>query len=365
MKIYNHSIEILEDIIHLNSVYSMRKKAKGVLTRGCVVTSLVVIFFIANSVKKVEANTYSPSVGNCVSTPASLTVGQVTAPGTTALPADGSGTFSNVIGCNASGNGQDGVSVFGTYAQGTGSGASTFGFFSTAAQWASAFGLSGTATGVASTALGFGARALSNSSVAIGGAGGNGTTPLTPANSTTASGVGAIAIGSNATRGAQTNANDAIAIGGQSTVSAISGIAIGRGSSATGTFGLAAGDGANAGANAIAFGHGASASGSASISIGTGNTVSGNNSGAIGDPSTISGNNSYSIGNNNSIISNNAFVLGNNISIPTGLDGSVVLGNNSTVSASVPTATGTINGVTYNFAGSAPVAGGVVSVGAA
>ncbi|HEY3983366.1 YadA family autotransporter adhesin [Cedecea sp.] len=58
-------------------------------------------------------------------------------------------------------------------------------------------------------------------------------------------------------------------------------------------------------------------------------------------------------------------MLGNNISIPTGLDGSVVLGNNSTVSASVPTATGTINGVTYNFAGSAPVAGGVVSVGAA
>ncbi|MDF3201815.1 YadA-like family protein [Pseudomonas sp. 1912-s] len=63
-------------------------------------------------------------------------------------------------------------------------------------------------------------------------------------------------------------------------------------------------------------------------------------------------------------MSNNAFALGNNITIPTGLDGAVVLGNNSTVAASTPTANATINGVTYTFAGAAPAAGGVLSVGA-
>ncbi|OAE10481.1 hypothetical protein AZH11_26580 [Pseudomonas simiae] len=42
-----------------------------------------------------------------------------------------------------------------------------------------------------------------------------------------------------------------------------------------------------------------------------------------------------------------------------------MLGNNSTVAASAPTASATINGVTYNFAGATPAAGGVLSVGAA
>ena len=294
-----------------------------------------------------------------------MLVGQVVAAPPSAGPTDGSGTFSTVLGCNASGSGQNAVSVFGVYASAVGEGGSAFGFYSLAGKWASGFGLSSTATGIGSTALGFGARAISTNAVAIGGAGGNGVTALTVANSTTASGVGSIAIGSNTLRGAQAAGTDAIAIGGQSTASFSSGIAIGRGSTSAGAFGLAAGDGASASTNGIAIGKGTIATGTSSISIGLGNNVSGNNSGAIGDPSTVTGANSYSLGNNNSVASNNAFALGNNITIPTGLDGSVVLGNDSTVSASVPTAGATINGVTYNYAGATPVVGGVVSVGSA
>ncbi|VVN62872.1 Autotransporter adhesin SadA [Pseudomonas fluorescens] len=294
-----------------------------------------------------------------------MLIGQVVAAPPTMGPTDGSGTFSSVLGCNASGGGQHAVSVFGTYASAVGEAGSAFGFYSLAGKWASGFGLSSTATGIGSTALGFGARAISTNAVAIGGAGGNGVTALTVANSTTASGAGSIAIGSNTLRGAQAAGTDAIAIGGQSTASFSSGIAIGRGSTSAGAFGLAAGDGASASTNGIAIGTGAIATGTSSISIGLGNNVSGNNSGAIGDPSTVTGANSYSLGNNNSVASNNAFALGNNITIPTGLDGSVVLGNDSTVSASVPTAGDTINGVTYNYAGATPVVGGVVSVGSA
>ncbi|PWC14586.1 adhesin, partial [Brenneria roseae subsp. roseae] len=123
------------------------------------------------------------------------------------------------------------------------------------------------------------------------------------------------------------------------------------------------GDATTAGSNAVAIGTSSTATGTNSISIGTGNTVSGNNSGAIGDPSVVTGTGSYSIGNDNTIDANNAFALGNNISIGTGLDGAVVLGDNSTVSAANATASTTLNGTTYNFAGGTPTAGDVVSVG--
>ncbi|HWT21840.1 MAG TPA: hypothetical protein VN280_23295, partial [Variovorax sp.] len=117
--------------------------------------------------------------------------------------------------------------------------------------------------------------------------------------------------------------------------------------------------------SAIAIGDGARASGDRSISIGTGNIVSGNNSGAIGDPTTITGSGSYSLGNNNTINANNAFVVGNNVTVGTGLDGAVVLGNASTANAAVPTASGTVGGITYGtYAGNNPAAGSIVSVGA-
>ncbi|MBF6025000.1 ESPR-type extended signal peptide-containing protein [Lysobacter niastensis] len=144
--------------------------------------------------------------------------------------------------------------------------------------------------------------------------------------------------------------------------------ATGGDSKAGGDNSLAIGPDAETGAaatDAIAIGNGAKAVGASSISIGTGNVVSGNNSGAIGDPSYINADDAYAIGNNNTINAQKAFVLGNNVSVAAGLDGAVVLGDGSNVSAATPTTSGVVGGTTYTYAGGAPMAGGVVSVGAA
>ncbi|AOJ48359.1 YadA family autotransporter adhesin [Burkholderia thailandensis] len=164
-----------------------------------------------------------------------------------------------------------------------------------------------------------------------------------------ASGAGAVAVGG----GAEATAQGAVAIGGATSVN-----------SATALSGYASASGINA----VAIGSGAQATGSQSISIGTGNVVSGANAGAFGDPSTVTGTGSYSFGNNNTINANNAFVLGSNVTIGSGLDGSVALGNGTTVAAANPTSSATITTTSggqltlSGFAGANPTS--VVSVGA-
>ena len=161
----------------------------------------------------------------------------------------------------------------------------------------------------------------------------------------------------------EAGADSSVAMGHNTFVSsnATNAVAIGSGSKAMGE-------------SAIALGHGSEASGKQSISIGTGNKVTGNHSGAIGDPNTVSGNESYALGNNNTISADKSFVVGNNVSIDAkasdmsasngaSFNGSVALGNGSTVSAPVGTASTTIQGTKYDFAGSKPV--GTVSVGSA
>ena len=126
------------------------------------------------------------------------------------------------------------------------------------------------------------------------------------------------------------------------------------------------------GNNSVSIGRGSNVSGDNSRSVGTGNEVSGDRSGAIGDPNTISGNDSYAMGNDNTIAANKSFVLGNNVTIASSasdmskangatFQGSVALGDSSTVAAAVGTASTKIRGETYQFAGSKPV--GTVSVG--
>ena len=327
--------------------------------------------------------------GTCGSSGSNPTVGRIPMPNTVNGPsglgyplAGGSGTYSLAAGCSATVD----VSVLGGTAYGgfatvTGQGGIAVGFNSQAGTWSLAVGLETRATSAGSTAVGFGSQALSANSIAIGGAGGDGTTPLSVANSTIANAAGSIAIGANASRGAQTGGTDSIAVGGQSTVAsgATSGIAIGRGAtvSAAATYGVAQGDGATAqsandialgrgaatasgstgsnialgngavagsgtAANAIAIGKGSQATGASSLSIGMGNKVSGANSGAIGDPTTITGAGSYSLGNNNTINANKAFVVGSNVTVATGLDGSIVLGDGSTIAA--PSGTGYATG---------------------
>ena len=71
-----------------------------------------------------------------------------------------------------------------------------------------------------------------------------------------------------------------------------------------------------------------------STAVGYKNKVSGNHSGAFGDPNVVTGNGSYAFGNDNTIKGDNNFVLGNNVSMDAGIQNSVALGNNSTVSSS-------------------------------
>ena len=74
--------------------------------------------------------------------------------------------------------------------------------------------------------------------------------------------------------------------------------------------------------------------GNYSTAVGYKNKVTGNHSGAFGDPNVVTGNGSYAFGNDNNIAGDNNFVLGNNVNIGSGIQNSVALGNNSTVSSS-------------------------------
>ena len=74
--------------------------------------------------------------------------------------------------------------------------------------------------------------------------------------------------------------------------------------------------------------------GNNSTAVGYKNKVTGNHSGAFGDPNVVTGNGSYAFGNDNNIAGDNNFVLGNNVNIGSGIQNSVALGNNSTVSSS-------------------------------
>ena len=97
----------------------------------------------------------------------------------------------------------------------------------------------------------------------------------------------------------------------------------------------------NIGTNAIAVGNNSLVTGKNAIGIGTNGLITGEDAIGIGRDNTITGVGSVTIGSNNSIQSNNAFAIGNNINIPTGMNNSVVIGNNSTAKA--PT---TVDGIT-------------------
>jgi|GEM_PF-677181 len=210
-----------------------------------------------------------------------------------------------------------------------------------------AFGSGANATATISTAFGLGSSATAGGATALGGGTlAQGSYSLAAGEASVASGNYSIAEG----KSAWASGTESIAMGRKSIASNTDAMALGANTSATGV-------------NSLAMGNGAQASGTSSISIGTGNLVNGNNSGAHGDPSTINGNNSYSVGNNNTISSDNAFVMGNTVNVGTGLNGAVVLGNNSTVAAATATPGATIGGNAFTFAGGAPAAGDVVSIG--
>ncbi|UKK84096.1 YadA-like family protein [Sphingopyxis sp. BSN-002] len=298
------------------------------------------------------------------------------------------------IGTDASALGQDGVAVGASATSGAtgynvaiGAGGTSANANSTN-EGAVAIGVSQFATGDGAVALGSYNTATGDGSVAIGRvsfATGDGSLAL--GDSVTASGNRAVALGTTSSA----MADSGVALGnGAKADSGDSAVAIGRIANASGAFAIAMGDSARAsaedalafGSNAqssgigsIAVGLGSQVSGDQSIAIGVGHDVSGDRSGAFGDPTTITGNDSYAIGNDNVIDADQAFVLGNNVTIAAGTDRAVSLGHNSNVTVAdgvalgagsiadtvVGTASATINGTTYNFAGAVPLS--TVSVG--
>jgi len=235
---------------------------------------------------------------------------------------------------------------------------------------------------VGSTALGFGSNATNLNSLAIGGAGGDGTTALSVADSTTASGSGAIAIGSNATRGAQATGQDAIAVGGQATAANLSSIAIGRAGQSASTRGIAIGDAAVASAAAIdsvaigssanvadfqsvAIGFSTQAQSSSSVAFGP-NARAGSTATpallaqiAIGNAALATGDRGVAIGSGANATGDNTLAIGRRAVAANA--GAVALGLDSVTAAAVATTSATINGTTYTFAGITPAS--TVSVG--
>ena len=86
--------------------------------------------------------------------------------------------------------------------------------------------------------------------------------------------------------------------------------------------------------NSLAIGFSNTVSGNSSSTFGVENIVTGNYSTAVGYKNKVSDNGSYAFGNDNTINGDNNFVLGNNVNIGAGIQNSVALGNNSTVSSS-------------------------------
>lgn len=140
---------------------------------------------------------------------------------------------------------------------------------------ATAVGASATASGFQSVALGYNAKAITgNSTLALG-------------NSATASGFQATAIGVNAK--ASTN-NNALAVGTNSEATGESSSAIGTSSKATGQH---------------------------AVAIGTSSLSTGANSFALGYNSEASAQNSIAIGNGSVANNSNTIIIGNNLSVPT------------------------------------------------
>lgn len=159
--------------------------------------------------------------------------------------------------------------------------------------YAIALGEGATANTTYATAIGRSATASSEGAVAIGGALSNVSVNgvLTNFNSASASGAGAIALGSAA-------ASDAGAIAiGSATAPGEGAIAIGRGAKSSGGA-VAIGDAATVSSGfSVALGYSATASGLIAVAIGHGATASGKNSTAIGKGATVSADNTIVLGN--------------------------------------------------------------------
>ncbi|MGY0557428.1 YadA-like family protein [Lysobacter sp. A421] len=286
-----------------------------------------------------HANTLEDGTETCIGGAGLSTIGRIATNPTVDDPEDGTGSFSTVAGCEATGKDQTAATVYGAWSSVTGKGGAAFGFNSQAGQWATAVGLESRATGRGSTALGYGVIASGLNAVAIGGSSSNvAGESLSVLNSTTASGVYSIAIGASNSKGAQATANSAIAIGGNAASSGLGTVALGASSVASAERATALGVGAAAaGVSSVALGDGAVAAGDRAVAIGNNTLAPGTNSIAMGYQATA---NEYaiSLGSGSDATGDNSLAVGR-ISQATGL-AALAMGYQAAASAEYATAVG-------------------------
>lgn len=289
--------------------------------------TLLAVLLAATCGMAPEAPADTLGTGACISEGGDAApVGRQPSVNTTGGPVDGSGTFSLVAGCNASGNNGFGVTVHGARAAVDGQGGVAVGYGSAAGQWAVATGAESIASGVGAVATGAGSVSSGRNAVAIGGAGGADDTKLLPLEQATlASGEGAIAIGANAERGAQATGGNAIALGGESHAAGQQAVAIGQQSNASGSM-------------AVAVGHLAQASGESSVALGDRSVAEGLNASALSSYATAQGWKATAVGHGSSAVGEHALAVGINNTAKA--DRAAVLGILSTASATSALALG-------------------------
>ncbi|WP_316167682.1 MULTISPECIES: hypothetical protein [unclassified Bradyrhizobium] len=227
---------------------------------------------------------------------------------------------------------------------------------SASAQGAAALGSGASASGIGSTALGRRAVAAAASAVALGdGASAQTGSAVAIGASATALGGKAVSIGAGNTA----NGDGAVAIGDPNTATGTGAVAQGSNNTATGNGTTAIGASNMVGGGGQAVGTAGTAAQGA-VGIGYSNTVVGQGSVALGNSSQALQAGSIAMGDAAVANATKSLALGSGATASNAND--VALGSGSTTAAPVPTASATINGTTYNFAGTSPTS--VVSVGA-
>jgi autotransporter adhesin len=248
--------------------------------------------------------------GSCVNgmQTAGGVVGSKTYPDTPGQATDGTGTYSTVAGCGASGGGQLAATGFGGFAKVEGQGGTALGFDTKAAKWATAVGLQALADGEGSSALGYGAQATFKYTAALG-AGARATSPwatavgneaIASAQEGAAFGQGAAASNTQATAiGSSSNASglrsaalgykanatkeDAVALGNAANAAGLRSMALGPHSVAAQDYGTAVGSRANVnGQEGTALGQGTAAGSDYATAVGSGANADGTQSTALG-----------------------------------------------------------------------------------
>ncbi len=180
---------------------------------------------------------------------------------------------------------------------------------------------------------------------------------------TVAAGEGSVALGEGSKTGA--GAKDAVAVGPNAQVDGANGVAVGSKAQTQGEGGVAVGDGAKVGADAkdaVAVGQDAKADGAGSVALGNNAQTIGQGGVAIGQDAKIgaAATDAVALGRNAQADGANGVALGSGAKANDA--NSVALGSGATTAPVVGTASGTVNGTKYDFAGGQPV--GTVSVGA-